>query len=146
MTKRWRVALPVLGLILFGLVTYRSAAWYCRNPVDGGRYFFWSSIRLDSDPLGKHSKAPDKVGCKNIEADCLPVDPLEVWIEPGWMTRILMLAAVPAFLVGGGIIRLLARWGVSEVKSFMISMPLLIPVWFCFVGWLLDRWRRKHSV
>jgi len=25
----------------------------------------------------------------------------------------------------------------------MISMPMLIPSWFCLVGWLLDRRRSK---
>jgi hypothetical protein len=50
---------------------------------------------------------------------------------------------VAAFLVGVGIVHGLARVGISEVTSFMVSMPLLIFAWFYFVGWLLDRSSRR---
>jgi hypothetical protein len=75
----------------------------------------------------------------------MATDPLEVWVEPGWLARFLMLSALPAFLVGLGIVHGLSRVGVSQVSSFMISMPLLILAWFYFVGWLLDRRTRRPS-
>jgi hypothetical protein len=55
-----------------------------------------------------------------------------------------MLSALPAFLAGLGIVHGLARVGVSEVTSFMSSMPLLILAWLYFIGWLFDRWSRKR--
>lgn len=58
------------------------------------------------------------------------------------MARVLGLSALPAFLVGGVVTNSLARLGVSEVSSFMVSMPILIFTWYYFVGCLLDRWRR----
>jgi hypothetical protein len=35
-------------------------------------------------------------------------------------------------------------FGMNQILSFMISMPLLIFGWFYFVGWLLDRWSFKR--
>jgi len=34
--------------------------------------------------------------------------------------------------------------GISEVLSFMLLMPVLILVWYYFIGWLLDRWSYKR--
>jgi hypothetical protein len=47
---------------------------------------------------------------------------------------LLVLSAVPAFVVGAAIVRGLGQMGVSEITSFMISMPLLIVAWFYFIG------------
>lgn len=74
----------------------------------------------------------------------MATEPMDVWVDPGWLARCHVLSALPAFVVGVGIVRGLGRLGVSEVISFMISMPLLIFAWFYFVGWLLDRWRQKR--
>jgi hypothetical protein len=71
--------------------------------------------------------------------------PIYVLVEPGLLAKCLILSAVPAFLVGTGIVHSMSRLGVSEVTSFMISMPLLILAWFYFVGWIFDRWYRKRS-
>jgi hypothetical protein len=54
-----------------------------------------------------------------------------------------MFSALPAFLLGWFIVDDLAIWGVSQVWSFMVSMPLLISAWFYFLGWLVERRRRK---
>ena len=75
----------------------------------------------------------------------MATDPMYVLVEPGLLAKCLILSAVPGFLLGAGIVHSLSRLGVSEVTSFMISMPLLILVWFYFVGWLFDRWNRKRS-
>jgi hypothetical protein len=56
-----------------------------------------------------------------------------------------MLFALPAFAIGLFITFGLGKFGISEVLSFMISMPLLVSTWFYFVGWLIDRWRLKRS-
>ena len=53
MQKRWRLVLPVVGLIVFGFVSYNSLL----NPEaldrTPARYVWWSNLRLDSDPLHK---------------------------------------------------------------------------------------------
>jgi ABC-type spermidine/putrescine transport system permease subunit II len=41
-----------------------------------------------------------------------------------------VLSALPAFLIGSLAAYGLGRFGVSEVLSFMISMPLLIFAWY----------------
>lgn len=144
MRIRWRIALPLFGLILFAFGTYESFG--PRRIADStGRYFWWSSLRLDSDPLSSHSKSVTAVPCKDSTETCMTTDPIYVLVEPGLLAKCLILSAVPAFLVGAGIVRSLSRLGVSEVTSFMISMPLLIMAWFYFVGWLFDRSNRKRS-
>ena len=52
---RWRPILCLWGLLLFGLLTYASVQGN-REMRHGrhGRYFWWGSVRLDSDPLDKH--------------------------------------------------------------------------------------------
>jgi high-affinity Fe2+/Pb2+ permease len=74
------------------------------------------------------------------------LEPLGIWIDPGWLVKGLVLTALPAFLAGAGIVRGLGRVGFNEVWTFMISMPPLISAWFYFIGWLLDRWRTKHQL
>jgi hypothetical protein len=55
MRMRWRPTLCLWGLVLFGLLTYASIQGN-REMRHGrhGRYFWWGSVRLDSDPLDKH--------------------------------------------------------------------------------------------
>lgn len=144
MRIRWRVAFPLFGLILFALGTYDSFG-PGRIRESSGRYFWWSSLRLDSDPLNRHSRSVTADPCKDSTETCIATDPIGVWVDPGWLAKCLILSAVPAFLVGAGIVHSLSRLGVSEVTSFMISMPLLILAWFYFVGWLFDRRKRKRS-
>jgi hypothetical protein len=52
MRKRWRVVLPVIGIILFSVVSYHSLRVDRETP---SRYFWWSSIRLDSDPSNRRN-------------------------------------------------------------------------------------------
>jgi hypothetical protein len=143
MRIRWRAALPLCGLALFAFGTYAS---YGPGRISDrtSRYFWWSSLRLDSDPLNRHSKSVTAVPCKDSIENCMTTDPIYVLVDPGWLAKCLILSAAPAFLAGAGIVYGLARFGVSEVTSFMVSMPLLILTWFYFVGWLLDRWSRKR--
>jgi hypothetical protein len=107
------------------------------------RYFWWSSIRLDSDPLSKYFKKP--ISCEQGLENCTAWEPEYIWVTPGWIDKALLLFALPAFVAGSGVVEGLGRFGVSQVLSFMISMPLLIFGWFYFVGWLFDRRRRSRS-
>jgi len=56
-----------------------------------------------------------------------------------------MLSALPAFIASLVIVTVLGRFGVSQVASFMVSMPLLLAAWYYFVGWRIDRRRSKRS-
>jgi hypothetical protein len=136
------MVLPICGLSIFALLTYQSFEF--NRHIPRGRYFWWSWERLDSDPLGKHPQLQVSEPCFNEETDCSPKQTIYIDIDPGWLVKGLTLVALPAFLIGIVIVRGMARLGVSEVVSFMFSMPLLIIAWFCFVGWLVDRWRAKR--
>jgi hypothetical protein len=70
---------------------------------------------------------------------------VDEWAHPGGVERSFVISALPAFIVGTLIVFGLGRLGISEVSSFMISMPLLTSAWFYFVGWLIDRWRLKGT-
>jgi hypothetical protein len=135
MRIRFSVILPVVGLLLFAVVTYRSMA---ANPEDQGvpnKYYWWSSLRLDTDPLN-HNPRPDPV-------------PSTTNMTPGWLDRLLTVSALPAFLAGSGLVITLSKQGVDEVLTFLVSMPILVFAWFYLVGWLLDlmiaRWIVRRS-
>jgi hypothetical protein len=141
---RWRPTLCLWGLVLFGLLTYASIQGN-REMRHGrqGRYFWWGSLRLDSDPLDKN---PALEPCKpGSEGDCA-WEPLYIWVDPGLLEKALVISALPAFLLGKVFVRGLARLGFSEFATFMSTMPVLIIGWFYGVGWLLDRWKRKRSL
>jgi len=141
MRIRWRFLLPIIGLLLFAGVTYDSLRVNREAKNTTGRYFWWSNIRLDSDPLNTQPSAP----CKAGNADCASWDQAYIWVDPGWLTKLLVLSAFPAFLVEALILGGLRRLGISEVTTFMISMPLLIAAWYYFTGRLLDRWINRLS-
>lgn len=144
MRIHWRLILPVFGLLLFSFGSYES---FAHLPSTRGRYFWWSSIRLDRDPSNKRYSSEKPVCTQNPDGsvDCVSTEPMTICIYPGWLARCLFLTALPAFLLGVGIVGGLGRVGISQVGSFMISMPLLISAWFYFIGGLLDRWRTKKS-
>jgi len=152
MNRLWRIAVPLIGLIMFALITLQSVIESRQfNKQAGfnnghGRYFWWSSIRLDSDPLNKRALFAKPVCMENSKGseDCEVLEPLGIWIDPSWLVKGLILTALPAFLLGAGLVGGLGRIGFSQVWVFMISMPSLVSAWFYFIGWLLDRRRLKR--
>jgi hypothetical protein len=132
---RWKVVLPMVGLLLFGGVTYRSTRWHHAS----SRYFWWSSIALDSTPFSKSESA-----CKEGVENCEEWGPQSIVVNSGLLARALILSAIPAFFLGSLITAEFGRLGVSEVLTFMVSMPLLIGTWFFLLGWLIDSWGRKR--
>jgi hypothetical protein len=136
MKRRWQFVLPVLGLLLFAAVTVHSVRWNRERNVSS-RYFWWSSLRLDKDPLGRLPDAT--MQCQDTEPlETCGWDPPYIIVDPGWIPRLLILTAFPAFAVGMLLVGGLGRVGVNQLWSFMIAMPILIGCWFYFVGWLID--------
>jgi hypothetical protein len=129
-------------LALFLLGTYGSFRF--NRKVFGNRatrYFYWSSIRLDSDPMNQR-QYPYFLPCKGGVENCL--QPQTIWgIEPGPVSKMLMLAVLPAFMFGKAIVRVLGRFGISEVATFLTLMPVLIFAWFYLIGWLIDHRRQQ---
>jgi hypothetical protein len=142
MHTRFHLWLPIMGLCLFSWITWSSYETNVHR-LQNSRYFWWSSVRLDRDPLKKHPQPPS--GRKVGEADEVGWDPEFIWVEPGIPARLLVLIAIPAFLVGSLVVNGLGQLGISQVWSFMIIMPILISGWLFFAGWLMDRWRSKHA-
>lgn len=112
----------MVGLLLFGAITLYSYQTQ-RGP---SRYFYWSLIRLDSDPA-------------NRQASTWDLTIADRWIDPGILEIVLIVAALPAFIVGGISVAVLGRLGINQVSSFFVLMPILIFMWFHFVGRLVDR-------
>jgi hypothetical protein len=132
----WRLILPAVGLIVFAGITYSSVHLHRRAPASH-RYFWWSSVRLDSDPLNTHPRAA--APCKDAIENCADWDVNGIWVDPGWLGISFTLSALPAFVIGMIIVSSLGRLGISEILSFMIAMPLLIVAWYYFMGWMIDR-------
>src|SRR5579872_5554423 len=99
----WRIALPSLGLLLFAVVTYQSIASSRLLVHNDGRYFWWSGMCLNSDPLNKHWKEPALCECSHVAKNC--VEPISADGYPGWITRCLMILALPAFLVSAATVQ-----------------------------------------
>ncbi|HEX3323189.1 MAG TPA: hypothetical protein VHR84_20970 [Terriglobales bacterium] len=142
MRMRCRLVLCIWGASLFSLVTYHSVR--VNKEMRHGhswRYYWWGSVRLDSDLSNKHPNG--SILCNNTANDCW--DPEYIWVTPGWLEKALLLSALPAFVVTLGAVRGMARAGVNEVVSFMFTMPVLGTAWFYSVGWLLDRRRYQRN-
>jgi hypothetical protein len=139
MRLRWRLVLPAAGLLLFSVVTYQSAPGY-RSCY---RYFWWSSTALDSDPLARKDWGHPRpqLGAEH----CDQWDPGSILVRQGRVSQVLTLSAFPAFLLGWFIVDDFSIWGISQLTSFMIVMPLLIGAWFYLVGWLIERWTHKRA-
>src|SRR5215468_2779200 len=143
MRRRWRLILPILGLLLFGFGSYVSFRTERVNPLPSNRYFWWASIRLDRDPLGRPSSLPAP---QQNEDGSITWDPVTRWVTPGPLAMFLMISAIPAFAVGAIAVGGLGRLGISQVSSFMVLMPLLISAWYYAVGLLIDRWIGRHQL
>jgi hypothetical protein len=128
----------VLGLIVLFVISYSSFRWH-RQYAKDSHIFLWSSIHLDSDPLNWHPSSR-YTPCPPEKPDCFQWDLSTLAVEPGFLTRALMLSAFPAFIVGAVLVDMLGRLAVSQVASFMVSMPILIFAWFYLVGKALTKW------
>ena len=142
---RSSVILPVIGLILFAAVTYRSMPLNRHEQDAPRRYYWWSSLRLDSDPLNEHPTPPGP--CRFGTENCESWELRNRSVHPGWLDRTLIFSALPAFLAGAAVVMGLSKAGRDEVLTFMVSMPVLIFCWYYFLGWLIDRWlyRRRQA-
>ena len=138
-----KFVLPACGLLLFGAIGYHSFSLGRSVHEEHGRYVYWGSIRLDSDPLNRHPNAPNP--CGNQDPDCTQWDLRAAWIDPGPLEKALVITALPAFLVGALLVGGLGHLGVSQVVTFMISMPVLIFFWFYFIGLLVHRLARRRK-
>lgn len=140
-----RLILPVIGLFLFGIGTYDAFRVNRNARSVPGKFFWWSSIRLDTDPLNERS--PLSVPCDAGTKDCSAWDPIYVDVYPGWLARTLMISGFPAFILGALIVEVFGKLGVSQLTTFLIAVPLLIFAWYYFVasmfGYLLKRRRTR---
>jgi hypothetical protein len=140
---RWRLIVPVIGLTLFAGITVESLHRKRSYQKDPSRYLYWSSIRLDSNPLKMQPQSTTP--CKDVEESCVGWDPVVQWVSPGLLPVIMMVSAWPVFFVGMRAVRALGHHGISEISSFMVVMPLLVAVWYYAIGWSIDRWKEKQS-
>ena len=133
--------LPIIGLILFAAVSYRSMPLNEHEQEVPRKYYWWSSLRLDSDPLNRN---PDLAApCANEKQNCSNGEFPNMKIGPLWLDRLLIISALPAFLVGAVIVVILSKLGLDEVCTFMVCMPILLFAWYYFAGWLLERWSSR---
>lgn len=138
---RWRFVLPVLGLLGFSSISYHSLRMNRQFGPTPRSYYWWSSIRLDTDPLNRRPQTPPP--CNAAVQDC-GWELRAAWIEPAYYDESFVLAALPAFILSTLTVSRLSRLGINEVWSFAISMPAYTFAWFYLVGWLIERWLSKR--
>jgi hypothetical protein len=99
MTRRWQIILPVIALLVLAALTYHSIRME-RLAFRGhhSRYFYWSSLPLDSEPSKGHLSGA--VLCGNGDPTCFEFDMPTMWVDPGWLANFFMLTSAPAFIVG----------------------------------------------
>jgi hypothetical protein len=142
MRVRWKLVLPILAIIAFGVESVASFRVNQHLATTRGKYYWWSSIRLDTDPLNKHPEA--HAWCKPGQENCQEQFTF-VWIDSSYATRLLEVLALPAFALGGVLVGGLAKFGINEVWSFMALVPFLVVTWFYLVGWLVERCLAKFG-
>ncbi|HEX4001474.1 MAG TPA: hypothetical protein VHX36_02425 [Candidatus Acidoferrales bacterium] len=143
MWNRWRWVLPLIGLTLFGVESYHSYRLNEQLGANPRRYYWWSGIRLDSRPT--RTTRESSPSCQPETKDCtFQLD--FVWVDPGYATQLLTYSALPAFAAEWVILVVAERFGVGQVWTFMLTMPVLIAGWFCLVGWLIDLWILRRSL
>jgi hypothetical protein len=138
----WRLILPLIGLTLFAAETRRSLSVDREIQRTPGRYFWWSSIPLDSNPLNEPASVAN--GCEGIE-NCTTWDLKYIYVSPGVLTKFLIISAFPAFLACALTLVGLRRFGINEFWGFMVCMPVLLLMWYYFLGWILDRRKNKKA-
>ncbi len=135
--------LPILGVVLFVIGSYQSVRL---NQNLSHKYFWWSAIRLDRDPLNHHPYIAPQ--CNPETTNC-GAELNFVWVDPGPGTRVFSSSATPAFLLGVFLAHLLGHVGISELLTFILAMPPLIFAWYYFVAWAcgraLNRWRSNAA-
>ena len=100
MRRVWQVVLPICGLLFFAMGTYFSMRWNSEvNRSRPARYFYWSSIKLDSDPLNKHPLANSTRPCSEGTEDCVDWEPQSIWVDASVAARTFFWVALPAFVV-----------------------------------------------
>jgi hypothetical protein len=143
MQLRWSSILPLMGLILFAIVSYRSMPANVHEQEVPRKYYWWSSLRLDSDPLNKNPQL--SASCGDEKQSCSNGVTPNVKITPSWLDRLLIISALPAFLAGAALMILLSKLGLDEVLTFMVCMPILLLAWYYLVGWLIEWQVSKHT-
>ena len=138
MQVRWKWVLPVIGLALFFAQTYLSCRVHRETQRSASRYFWWSSVRLDSEPLNEPSKVA-QASCADGSQNCTTWDLPNTWPESGLLAKVQIFSAFPAFIGCALVMVCTSRLGVSQIISFFVFMPASLFVWYYLAGSLLDR-------
>lgn len=144
MRRFWSVVLPIVGILLFSLVSWQS--FKVNREIQQhlpSKYFYWSAIRLDTDPANRRNWDVGKR--RDGDENCGGWELRAIWVEPSLFGTFVLLIAFPAFVLGRLIVGLLGTEGINQLTSFMLLMPVLLLIWFWFVGWVFDRWIHRRS-
>jgi hypothetical protein len=144
MSLRWSVILPLAGLLLFTVVSYKSSRVNDELQRTPNRYYWWSSLRLDTDPLNRNPKPAER--CQDDPGRCASWDVATPRVAPGWLDKALVVTAFPAFLAAFALVLALGRQGISEVLIFMVVMPTFLFSWYFFIGRFIERWLHKRKL
>lgn len=141
MQLRLTIVLPVVALFIFAIqsyVSWRQQARLFRRKE--AACFWWSNLPLDSKPLQKSNAF---AGLKDVTQCGFEMQAFDRF-GPSWATRLFVFSGLPAFLGAFSLAHGLGKYGVSEVKTFMISAPVLLALWFYGIAFLVQHWRTRR--
>jgi hypothetical protein len=141
MHARLTVILPTIALAVFAGQSYVS--WRQQARILRGNEsvcFWWSNhLPLDSKPLEKTEPFPGNGEMTQCGFE------LEAFDRFGSAAvTIYVFTSLPAFLAAVTIAHWLGKYGVSEIRSFMIAAPMLIASWFYGVALLFEYWQTRR--
>ena len=117
---------------MFALGSYQSVR--LNQILSWHKYYYWSVIRLDRDPLNRWSNT--LAICNSQGSDC-KVEFDYIRINPGPVAKAFMTSAFPAFFAGTALSHALGWFGISELLTFMITVPVFIFAWYYLLSWFL---------
>jgi hypothetical protein len=127
--------LPLLGVALFANETYRSYQGYSRSR---STCFWWGNVAaLDSKPLDKTVAFEDEKAVTECGFQVQAFDRF----GPRLSVFLLAMTALPAFIASLGLAHGMGKLGANEIPIFIVSTPVLIFMWYCFLGWAFQHWR-----
>jgi hypothetical protein len=127
MHARLTVILPTIALAVFAGQSYVSWRQQARILRGNEAVCFWwaNHLPLDSKPLEKTEPFP---GNGEMTQCGFEREAFDRFGSPA--VAIYVFTALPAFLAAVTFAHLLGKYGVSEIRSFMIAAPILIASWF----------------
>jgi hypothetical protein len=129
---------PVLGLLLFANVTYRSCHEY--SQTRSTCYWWGNFVALDSKPRIKSVAFEGQKPVTECGFQEQAFDRFGLRFD----VRLLAMTAFPAFLASMALADGFGALGLNEMPFFLLVTPVFIFAWYYLLGCAFERWRGRR--